>query len=116
MNSALRNSRSKDIRVFAIIIAEGKFCNIQRQILAADLVEAPHDAALQQRPEALDSVGVDRADNVTTSAVIDDAMREVFSELSIGIVIVGAKQAYFGRDGFAHEFIYSGHVCAKNNA
>ena len=61
----------------AVIIAELKFRDVQRQIFAADLVIAADDAALNDRPEAFNRVGVDRADDVLPDAVIDNAVRIV---------------------------------------
>jgi hypothetical protein len=52
------DSRSKDVCVLSIIVPELEFCNIKRQILAADLVKAPDDAALEDRPEALKSATI----------------------------------------------------------
>jgi hypothetical protein len=48
---------------------------IEREVLGADLVECADDAALEDRPEALDRVGVDRADDILAARVRDDVMR-----------------------------------------
>ena len=53
-----RNRRTKDICVIAIIIAELELGNIQRHVFLADLVEAPDDPALENRPEAFKIVFV----------------------------------------------------------
>jgi hypothetical protein len=52
--SAPRYSGTEDIGVIPVIVAEFEFRNVQRQILAADLVESAHDTAFNQRPEAID--------------------------------------------------------------
>jgi hypothetical protein len=46
---ATLNSRSKNVSIEAIIIAEFKFCDQQRHVLA-DLVERADDAALEDAP------------------------------------------------------------------
>lgn len=61
--STSANCRSEDVSVLSIVVAKLELSNVQRQILVADLVEAPHDATLNQRPEALDCVGVDDSGN-----------------------------------------------------
>ena len=43
----------KDIRIFTIVMTEGKLRQIQRQIGLADLMERPHHTTLQQAPEAV---------------------------------------------------------------
>ena len=72
---AARNRASKNIWIAAIIVAELKFRDVQRQIFTAYLVIAAHDAALNQRPETLNRVGVDRADDMLTSLMVDGTMR-----------------------------------------
>jgi hypothetical protein len=49
---ASADRRSEDVRVFAVIIAELKLGNIERHVFLADLVEAPDDPALEDRPPA----------------------------------------------------------------
>ena len=70
-SSASLNRRSENVVVEAVVISELKFRDVQRQIFGADLVIAADDAALEDRPEAFNRVGVDRADNVLPRAVID---------------------------------------------
>ena len=61
---ASANRRAEDIRVQAIVVAELKLGNIERQIFGADLVESADHAALKDRPETFNRVGMHRADNV----------------------------------------------------
>jgi hypothetical protein len=51
----------EDRRVVTMIVAELKLSDVEWQILAADVVIAAHDPALQKRPEAVDRLRVDRA-------------------------------------------------------
>ena len=52
---------SEDVRIIPVVIPKLKFRDVQRQIFAANFVEAAHDAALQERPEAIDRLSMDRA-------------------------------------------------------
>ena len=52
--TARRNQIREHVGVFPIVEAPRKFIDVQRQIFFGDLVIAAHDAALEQRPEALD--------------------------------------------------------------
>jgi hypothetical protein len=53
-----------------IVVPEFEFRNIERQIL----VIGPNDAALDERPETLNRVGVDRADDMLANGVINGLM------------------------------------------
>src|SRR5437899_538455 len=69
------NRRSEDVCVFAVIVAELELSDIERKVLFADLVEGADAAALNQRPEAFNRVGMDRADNVIALGMIDNDVR-----------------------------------------
>ena len=58
------NRRTENVIVEAIIIPELKLCNVKMQISFADVVECPHDAALEDAPEAFNCVGVHRPNNL----------------------------------------------------
>ena len=58
---ASANSRPENVRVHPIIVSELKLRNAQRHIFGADLVKAADDAALENRPETLNRVCVNRA-------------------------------------------------------
>jgi hypothetical protein len=102
--------RSEDVSVLPIVIAELKFSDIQRQIFVTDLVEAPHDAALNQRPKSLNCVGMNDSSNTVLTAhtvscmlastVIDGLMIVFASNPTIAAKIVGAEQADPIRNGF----------------
>jgi hypothetical protein len=98
------NCRSKNVGILAIVISELEFGNIQRQVFPADFVEASHDPALQDRPEAFNSLRVDRADNVLMRAMVNDAMRvALFGQTAITGPAIGAEQADLVRDRFIDE-------------
>jgi hypothetical protein len=62
--SATRYRGAENVRVVPVVIAELKFGNIQRKVFAAHLVKAAHDAALQERPEAVNGLSMDNAVDV----------------------------------------------------
>src|SRR5712691_10417305 len=93
--SASANRLAEDVFVIAIVVAELELGDVQRQILRADLVECSDDAALEDRPEAFNRVGVDRANDVLAQRVVDDAVRVSGVQPAIPNPLIGAKQANF---------------------
>src|ERR1041384_842528 len=102
MISARLDCRPEYVRILAVIVAELELRNIQRQILLANLVESTNHAALNQRPEAFDCVGVDRADNVFTRTMIDNAMWKLSAQMQVSEILVSADQADFVRGSLVH--------------
>jgi hypothetical protein len=84
---------AEDVLIIAVVVAELEFGDVQRQILGADLVECADYAAFEDRPEALDRVRVDRADDVLTLAVVNDTVWELLIKPAIAAPLVSAKQA-----------------------
>jgi hypothetical protein len=104
MTLTSRDCGSEDVRVLAVIVSELKLGDIERHVLAVDLVERPDDTALEYRPEALNRIRMNRADNVFMCGVIDDFMlRENLVEVFVSNPVVGNQKADFVRDRLAHE-------------
>src|ERR1051326_4598561 len=101
---ASADRRSENVRIHAVIVAELELRDIERQIFLADLVEGPDHAALDDRPEAFDRVGVDGADNVMAGAVVDHTMRKAEAEPPISGIVVRAEQANPRRNRLPHKF------------
>jgi hypothetical protein len=101
--SAPADRRAKNVRVRPVVIPELEFSDVQREVLFADLVKTAHDAALNQRPEALDGLRVDRADNVLLAAVIHATVRIFGIESVVAGPCVCAEQTNLRRDAFADE-------------
>jgi hypothetical protein len=99
----LADRRSEDIGVFSIVVAELKFCDVERQVLFAHFVECAHYAAFDQRPEAFDGLSMDRANDVLAFGMIDHAVRKFLAQMLVADPLIGAEQADLVRDGFAHE-------------
>jgi hypothetical protein len=75
-----------------------------KRTAAADFVEASHDAAFQERPEAIDGLSMHNTIDILPSAVPDGLM---FLQIPIARVFVRSNQADFLRNGFANEAVQS---------
>src|SRR6185437_10082276 len=95
---------SKNIHVLPIVIAEFKFSDVQRQILLADLMECADDAALDDRPEAFNRVGVDCTNDVFAFRMLDDLVRVQLLDVVIANPFIGHEKADLARHGIHHEF------------
>jgi hypothetical protein len=107
---------AEDVRVLAVVVAELKLGDVQRQVLGADLVERADDAALEDRPEALDRLGMDRSDDVLAGGMVDDSVRKLPVEAAIANPLIGAKQAYLFRYRAPYEALQRSGVNAIDNA
>src|SRR5580658_2890038 len=94
---------AEDVDVQTIVISELELCDVERQILVADLVEIAHDAALDERPETLNRVRMNRADDVLAFGVVNSLVREPILQSVIAGIGVSAKQADACGDGFTNE-------------
>jgi hypothetical protein len=102
---ASADRRAKNIGIAAIAVAELKLRDVQRQIFATYSVVASHDTALNQRLEALNRIGVNRADYVLSGPMVYGTVRIFAAKMVIDLISVSAKQADFFGNGFLHEFI-----------
>ena len=89
---ATADCHTKNIRVGAIVVAELKFGDVQRQIFIAYLVKRADHAALEDRPKAFNRVRVDRTDHVLPDVVLDALVR-ILLQVLVNLIIVGRQQA-----------------------
>jgi hypothetical protein len=68
--SASLDCRSEDVRVSPVVISELELGNIERHIFAAHFVERADNATLEDRPEALNGLRVDCADDILASRIL----------------------------------------------
>src|SRR5260370_26099290 len=87
---ASRTCCSENVCIFPLVVVELKLRNARRHVFLADLVEGSDHAALQDRPEAFDGVGVSRANNVFMRGVVDNGVREISAQKPIAGMVVGA--------------------------
>ena len=91
----------------AHVVTELRLGDVQRQILLANFVEGSNDTALEDRPESFDGVGMNCADNVLTSRVIDDLVVGMgFIEEAIPASIVADQQAIVVGDHFTDKLVH----------
>src|SRR6266852_6599937 len=107
---------AKDVRIVPIIVAEFEFSDVQRQVFAADLVKAAHDAAFQERPKAVDRLSVHDAINILPSGMAHKAMVIVFPEVGIAGVLIGSDQAHLFGDGLTNKNVKCLGIGAVNHA
>ncbi len=97
-----RNRRSENVRVPPVVIAELELRDVQRHVFAADFVEAADDAALEDRPEAFNRIGVDCSDDILPSGMVYCAVLEAGQGL-VDLALVGREQADLVRDNLTDE-------------
>lgn len=114
MNSVLRvllftsaspNGRAKDVRVCPVVVPKLKLVNVQLKVFLADLVERADDAALNDAPEPFDGVRVNRASNVLSATMTNDAVRVVVAQMPVCRPFIGRDQADFGGHSLTHKVI-----------
>ena len=66
-------------------------------------MERADHAALEDRPEAFDGLSMDRANDILTSGMVNDAVRIFAVKPLVAGPLVRAKQADLVGDGFANE-------------
>jgi hypothetical protein len=97
-------SRSKNICVLAVVVAELKFRDIQWKVLFADVVEGADNAAFEDAPKALNRVRVDRANDVIAARMVDsNVLRKFFVQVLVANPLIRNQQANLVRDSFLHE-------------
>jgi hypothetical protein len=66
-------------------------------------VETAHDSALDERPETFNGVRMNRAYYMLADGMVNRLVREAMPQGLVAGESIGAKQADFGRNGFADE-------------
>ena len=107
--SSPRYRLAEDIGFAAVVVAELKLSQIQRQILLAELMVIPNHATLQQCPKAFDVVGMDFAAHVLMRLVVNSIVRESLREFLIARAFVRRDQIDFLRNHLADESAHGLH-------
>jgi hypothetical protein len=80
-------------------------------------MESADDAALKDRPETFNRIGVDRADNVLASGVVDSGVGiALLAQMAVANPLIGAKQANLFRHSFFDESFQGGRFDVRDNA
>src|SRR5580698_4217839 len=105
--SAFPYRRSENILVQPVVIAELELGHIQREVFLADLVVSADNATLNQRPEALNRVRVDSADNVTVQAVADGLVGVALTlEPHVALMLVRGEQGNVRADHLPYKGLH----------
>jgi hypothetical protein len=97
------NRCSENVAVEAIIIPELELRNVEWHVFGAYLVERADDPALEDRPKALNRLGVDSADNVLMLGVVNCGVRIGLIEALVANPLIGAEQANLFRYSLVDE-------------
>src|ERR1700730_5829594 len=89
---------AEDIGVVAIVVAELKFSQIERQIFLAHVVERPNDSAFEQRPERINVLSVNLAAHVLALYMANGLMRICGRQEPIAAMLIGRNE----RDPFVN--------------
>ena len=94
------NNRIENIRVLAVVVAELKLRDVQRKIFRTNFVERADHAALEDRPEALNRVRVNGADDILLSFMMHGLTR-IFFQAAVHLMFVRRQQTDSVRHGLA---------------
>jgi hypothetical protein len=109
--SASCNHFPKNIRIVPVITSEGKLSKVQRQILFAYVVEASHNAALEQRPEGINGRSMDQPAHIFVCTMVYCFVREIWLEIIIARCFVSSDQRDFLIHSLSRESIKGSFVC-----
>jgi hypothetical protein len=110
------NSRSENVIVKPIIIAELKLRNVKMQVFLADIMECADDTALEDAPEALNRLGMNGTDNILVLGVVNGPVRETETKVLVANPLIGADQADLVRHGFIDEGFQGRLLDVRNDA
>jgi len=100
---ATRNSHSKNVLVISIVVTELELGDVKRKILAADFMECSNHPALNERPEALDGLSMNRTDNVLADGVVNSGVIKFPVQIFVASPLIGAKQTDFRGNTLTHK-------------
>jgi hypothetical protein len=114
--SASCYSFAENIGILPVVVAELEFSEVERQILLADMMKAPHNSALEQGPERFQIVGMDLAAYVLARAMANSFMRITKSlQIAITAMLVCSDQIDFFAYCLAYESIEGSRVRIFDN-
>lgn len=88
---------AENVRFATVVMAELGLCQVQRQILLADMMIGTDDATLEQAPEAFDVVGMHFTAHVLVRFVIYSSVAEGLMQFLIARAFIGGDQIDFLR-------------------
>jgi hypothetical protein len=100
----------ENLGVLPVVVAPLEFGDVERQILGTDMVEATHNAALQERPEAVDRLGMDQPTDILATAMLDGLMGEFGRQADIATMLIRSDEADLVGDCQPDEMAHGPHV------
>jgi hypothetical protein len=97
--SASCYSTPENVGILAVVVTEGEFIQVQRQIFLGDIVVGADNSALQERPKVLDIRRVNFAAHVLALAMLDSLVRVEILQIGIADIFVGRDEADLICDG-----------------
>jgi hypothetical protein len=116
LHLASLDRRSENIIIEPIVIPELELRNVKMQILFADVMECADDPALEDAPEALNRLSMNRTDNVLMLGMINGAVIKFLAKVIVANPLIGAEQANFVRHSFVDERLQGLLLHILNNA
>jgi hypothetical protein len=105
--SAARYGSTEHVNVLSVVESENKLIQVERQILAANLVIGAHDAALEQTPKRFNIVGMNVAANIFPIHMANGSMLVFVAQIPVSARFIGRNQVNFRADSLANELIKS---------
>lgn len=102
---ASTNRCAENIPIEPIVVSELKLSDVQRHIFCADLMERANNATLEDRPEAFNRIGVNCADNVLPSMMVNGRVRESAWQFLVTGPRISRQQTYFVGNHFIDEIV-----------
>jgi hypothetical protein len=90
------------VGIETVVVAELKFRDVKRHIFRRHFVERPDHATLEDRPEALNRVRVNRADNVLLFVMLHGLAR-IFDQPVVNLIVVSCQQANLVGNDLSHK-------------
>ena len=106
--------RSEYIHIFAVIISELEFGDIERHIFPAHFVECADYATLEYRPEAFNGLCMNSTYYILFLGMVDDGMR-IIIEVPVTNPLISAKQTDFMRDRLSNKGLQRSSLNICNN-
>src|SRR6202035_989872 len=101
--SRSRQYGREHVFILPVVVPERKLVQVQRQVALRNMVKVAHDAALDQRPEAVDGASVDLAADVLARRVVHEVMGPLLADPPIGRKLIGRDQRHPIGDRLVHE-------------
>src|SRR6202453_967111 len=114
--SACCYSSTKDVLILPVVVAPSELSHVKRQILGRHVMEAAHDAALQQGPEAINGLGVDQSAHVFALAVTYGLVNVVGRQPEVAAVLVRGDETHLVGNRLADEVPHRVHVGLAQHA